>query len=205
MRQKVIAFLLASFSLVFACSADAQQGRTYRVGIVREGGPDLAAVEGLKEGLKELGLVEGTHYAIEMHDLQGDASALGTAGESLERANVDIIYSISTSVTLAVKRATSKTPIVFAVGSDPVAWGLVDTFAKPGGRLTGVYYSTTELTAKRFDILKQILPTLRKVATFYFPSNPLAVQGLKSVREAARQLHVEVVEIPVDSTKDLRA
>lgn len=205
MRREVVGFLLGSFTLLFACSLDAQQSKIYRVGIVREGGPDIAAVEGLKEGLKELGLIEGTNYAIEMRDLQGNESALTTAGQGLERANVDVIYSISTSVTLAVKRATSKTPIVFAVGSDPVGWGLVETFAKPGGRFTGVYYSTTDLTAKRFEILTQILPALRKVATIYFPSNPLAVQGLKSVREVARQLHVEVLEIPVTSTKELRA
>lgn len=108
-------------------------------------------------------------------------------------------------MTMAVKRATTKTPIVFAVGSDPATAGLVESFAKPGGRLTGVHYSTTDLTAKRLEILKAILPKLRKVATFYDPGNPFAVAAMKSARDAARQLQVEIVEAHVGSVRELRA
>ena len=152
-RFYIVGTLLASLALVYVYPAQSE-GKPYRVGIVREGGPDIAAVEGLKEGLKELGLVEGTDYVLETRDVKGDRAAVRAAAESLEKEKVDLIYSISTSVTIEVKRATSKTPVIFAVGSDPVAAGLAEALAKPVGRFTGVYYSTTDLTAKRFQILK---------------------------------------------------
>jgi putative ABC transport system substrate-binding protein len=196
--------LLAWLALVSVGSIYAQ-GKPYRIGVVREGGPDLAAVEGLKEGLKELGLVEGTNYVLEMRDLKGNRAAVTAVAGSLEREKVDVIYSIATSVTIATKRATSKTPIVFAVGSDPVTAGLVDSFAKPGGRFTGVHYLTTDLTAKRLQILLAILPKLHKIVTFYDPGNQFAVAALKSAREAARQLHIEIVERQVTSVQDLRS
>src|SRR6266568_2130346 len=94
----------------------------------------------------------------------------------------------------STKRATTEVPIVFAVGSDPVVAGLVESFAKPGGRFTGVHYSSADLTGKRLEILKAILPELRKVVTFYDPSNEVALANAKSAREAARQLKIELVE-----------
>jgi putative ABC transport system substrate-binding protein len=103
-----------------------------------------------------------------------------------------------------VKRATTEVPIVFAVGSDPVVVGLVESFARPGGRLTGVAYLTNDLTGKRLEILKEILPTIRKVVTFYDPSNEVAMRFLKSAREAARQLKVELIERHVASTAELQ-
>jgi len=203
LSPKIIGLFLASLALVFVYPAQAQN-KPYRVGIVREGGPDIAAVEGLKEGLRELGLLEGTDYVLLTRDLGGDRAAVRVAAESLEREKVDLIYSIATSVTIAVKRATSKTPVVFAVGSDPVAAGLVESLAKPGGRFSGVYYSTTDLTAKRLQILKAILPNLHKVATFYDPGNQFAMAALRSARDSARQLQLEIVETQVTSVADLR-
>lgn len=203
-KTAIVSFL-ATLVLPSVHPAQAQQGRVYRIGVVREGGPDDAVVAGLKEGLKDLGVAEGIDYVLESHDLNGNRSAAGAAAESLERKNVDVIYSIATSVTIAVKRATTKVPVVFAVGSDPVASGLVDTFANPGGRFTGVHYSTTDLTAKRLEILKAILPKLRKVAMFYDPNNQAALAALTSAREAARELQLEIVEKQVSSVQDLRA
>ena len=135
--------------------AQAQQARVYRVGIVHEGGPYYVAVDGLKEGLRDLGLAEGTHYVLETRDLKGDRKAAESAARSLEREKVDLIYTVATSVTTAVKRATTEVPIVFAVGSDPVVAGLVESFARPGGRLTGVHYqASADVQAKRLQILK---------------------------------------------------
>ena len=203
MTRKIVAVLLALFGVFLVSAASAQQGKAYRIGIVRQGGPDYAAIEGLKEGLKELGFVEGRDYMLEGRDLEGDAGGLRAAAADLERQKVDLIYSISTSVTLAVKRGTTKTPVVFAVGSDPVAAGLVESFARPGARFTGVHYSDRDLTAKRLDILKTILPGLRKIATFYDPTNPIAVAAMKSARDAGRQLQVEIVEARVGSVREL--
>ena len=205
MNRRIVVVLLATLGLISAYPAGAQQGRVYRIGVVREGGPDNAAIEGLKEGLKELGFAEGTNYVLQTRDLKGDRTAARAAAESLEREKVDLIYSIATSVTIAVKNATTKTPIVFAAGSDPIAAGLVETFAKPGGRITGVYYSTTDLTAKRLQVLKAMLPNLRKVLTFYDPANQFAMTALKSERDAARPLQVEIIEKQVTSVREIRA
>jgi ABC-type uncharacterized transport system substrate-binding protein len=184
--------------------AQAQQAKVYRVGVILEGGPYYTAVDGLKNGLKALGFAEGKDYVLEIRDLKGDRRAAETAARSLEKEKVDLIYTVAASVTIAVKRATTEVPIVFAVGTDPVAEGLVDSYARPGGRLTGIHYANTDLSAKRLEILKEILPTLRKIVTFYDPSNRVPLEGWKSAREAARMLNIEIVERHVASVEELR-
>jgi putative ABC transport system substrate-binding protein len=184
--------------------AEAQQGKVYRVGVILEGGPYYAQVDGLKDGLKELGFTEGKHYVLEIRDVKGDRKAVETTARSLEREKVDLIYSLATSVTTVVKRATTEVPIVFAVGVDPVVAGLVESFARPGGRLTGVHFLSADLVAKRLEILKAILPNLRRIVTFFDPNNPTAIAGAKLAKEAARQLDIEIVERRVASVEELR-
>jgi len=115
-----------------------------------------------------------------------------------------LIYVVTTSAATPVKNVTSNIPIVFAVGSDPVGSGLVQSFGKPGGRLTGVQYSTTDLTGKRLEILKEILPKLSRVVTFYNPNNPMATDAAALAREAARQFGVQLVERQATSVEELR-
>jgi putative ABC transport system substrate-binding protein len=127
------------------------------------------------------------------------------AAKDFEREKVNLIYAVATSVTIAVKKATSSIPIVFYAGSDPVAIGLVESFAKPGGRLTGVHNLTTDLTAKRLEILKEILPKTRRVLTYYNPSNRSAAEAAKLAREASGQLGLAFVERHVVSVEELQA
>jgi putative ABC transport system substrate-binding protein len=115
-----------------------------------------------------------------------------------------VILPIATSVALATKRATEAVPIVFAAGSDPVAFGLVDSIARPGGRLTGVHFITADLTAKRLEILKELVPTLRRVVSFYNPGNPVGMSNMGLARDAARQLGVDLVERQVTSPQDIQ-
>ncbi len=204
MNEKMVVALLATLALAFVDLAQAQSAKVYRVGVIHEGGPFHVAVEGLKDGLKELGFEEGKQFVLELRDLKGDRSAGADAARSLERDKVDVIYAVSTSVVTIVKMATSEVPIVFAAGADPVAAGLVESFAKPGGRLTGVHYLSADLTAKRLEILKEILPSLRRVVTFYNPRNEFALLVAKPAREAARQLKIELLEQQVVSVEDLR-
>jgi len=200
-RRTFIA-LLGSAAIVQL--AEAQQAKVYRVGVVLEGGPFYALINGLKDGLRDLGFAEGKQYVLEIRDLKGDRKAAEAAARSLEREKVDLIYVIANSLAIAAKRATTEIPIVFAVGSDPVATGLVESFAKPGGRLTGVHYVVGDLTAKRLEILKAILPGLRSVVMFYDPGNADAIAGAQSAREAARQLKIEILERHVASVQELR-
>ena len=93
---------------------------------------------------------------------------------------------------------------MFNAGSDPVAFGLVESFRKPGGRLTGIYSRFTDLTAKRLELLKEMLPRIRRVVTFYNPGNSVAQRGVKVARETARQLKLELLERRVASVEELR-
>jgi putative ABC transport system substrate-binding protein len=194
--------ILALFALSHA--VEAQQARVYRVGVVLLGGPHSSTIDGLREGLRELGLEEGKQIVLHVRDGKGDLKSVEAAARSLEGEKVDLIVAMTTSVTLAVKRATKSVPIVFYAGTDPVSTGLVESFRKPGGRLTGIHGQTTALTAKRVELLKEMVPRLRRVVTFYNPDNPAAQQSVKIAREAARQLKLELVERPVASVEELR-
>src|SRR6266852_3209722 len=164
MANKIAGSLLAILVFASVQLAHAQAAKVYRVGVIHEGGPSYnAMVDGLKDGLGELGLTEGKQYILNIRDVKGDPKAVEAAARSLEHEKVDLIYVLGTSVSTAVKRATTAVPIVFAVGTDPVTARLIESFARPGGRITGVYYSVVELTAKRLEILKAILPDLRRV------------------------------------------
>ncbi len=117
----------------------------------------------------------------------------------------DVTYAGAQSVRLGPKRGKRTVPIVFYAGADPVSVGLVQSFRKPGGRLTGIHGQFTDLTAKRLELLKAMIPKLRRVVTFYSPDNPAAQQSVKLARDAARRLKVKLVEHPVASVAELRA
>ncbi len=197
MSNKIASYLLAILFFASVHLAQAQQAKVYRIGVIHEGGPYNAMIDGLKVELRELRFAEGKQYILDIRDVKGDPKAIEAAARSLEHDKVDLIYTLGTSVSTAAKRATTEVPIVFAGGSDPVAGGLIESFARPGGRVTGVHYSVVELTAKRLEILKAILPELRKVVTFYNPRNEFALKSAKAAREEGRQLGIEVVERPV--------
>jgi putative ABC transport system substrate-binding protein len=204
MGKKIIVPFLAALVLASVHLAQSQQAKVYRVGVIHEGGPFYVVVDGLKEGLRDLGFEEGKHFVLEIRDVKGDLKAAEEAARNLEREKVNLIYAVATSPSTAVKRATTEVQIVFAVGRDPVVAGLVESFARPGGRLTGVHYLSADLTAKRLAILKEILPELRKVVTFYDPSNQVALEGAKSARDAARELKIDLVERHVASVEEIR-
>lgn len=200
-----LAGFLALALLAAPLAAEAQPARVYRVGIVFYGGSHALVVAGLRDGLQELGWEDGKHYVLVVRDAKGDPRAAETAARDLERDNVDLIYSVSSGITLAAKRATTRVPIVFYSGNDPVALGLVESFRKPGGRLTGMHGQGVDLTAKRLELLKEIVPGLRRVVTFYNPDNVSSPQSLRNARDAARLLKVDFVERQVRTAEELRA
>jgi len=204
-RRAFIGVLTGSL-LAVPLAVLAQQDRIYRIGVVHQGGGSYEqALKGLRDGLKELGLEEGKHFVLHVRDARGDLTAAREAASNLEAEKVDLIVTFSTSTSLAAKRATKSVPIVFYAGADPVSVGLIQSIAKPGGRLTGIYGRTVEVTAKRFELLKEMVPRLHRVIAFYNPDNPTAVLSLKDAREAARQLKVEIVERRITSGEELRA
>jgi putative ABC transport system substrate-binding protein len=197
--------LLSLALLAVAPPIEAQQARLYRVGIVLQGGDYLTAVDGLRDGFRELGFDEGKQFVLHVRDTKGDLKSVEAVAQGLEGERVDLIYSLATSVTLAVKRATKRVPIVFYAGTDPVSVGLVESFPKPGGRLTGIHGQFTDMTAKRLELLKEMVPRVRRPLVFYNPANPAAQESLKLARDAARRLRLTLVERPVTSVDELRA
>jgi ABC transporter substrate binding protein len=141
------------------------------VGVISHGGSYDQAIAGLREGLKDLGWEHGAQYLLHMRDGHGDLKAVVTAATSLEAEKIDLICALSTSTALTVKQATKRVPIVFHAGTDPAKVGLVESFRRPGGRLTGVYSQATDLTAKRLEVLKEMVPGVRRVLAFYNPDS----------------------------------
>jgi putative ABC transport system substrate-binding protein len=185
-------------------AGEAQQVvKVYRVGVIHQGGPYGAVIKGLRDGLGELGFEERKHFVLDIRDMRGDLRAVGEAARELVRARVDLLYTVGTSVSLAAKRATVDIPIVFCAGTDPVGLGLVESLAKPGGRLTGIHFLSTDLTAKRLEVLKELLPKARRIVTFYDPNNPSARESSALARDAARHLGIELLERRVSSVEEL--
>ena len=179
-------------------------GKPYRVGVIYHGEGYAVLVDGLRQGLRELGLEEGKHIILDVRVTRGDLKAVEEAARELENSKVDLLYTVATSVSIAAKRATTHTPIVFFAGSDPVAAGLVESLARPGGRATGVHGLATDLTAKRLQLLTEIIPGLRRVVTFYNPANAVARESARLGREAAQKLNVQFIERHVGSIDELR-
>jgi putative ABC transport system substrate-binding protein len=202
--MQIIVCLQLLIIVLWAGVAQAQQTKVYRVGVLLPGEAWYEIIDGLRVGLKELGLEEGKQYSLPIRDWRGDTKAGEEAAGNLEQEKVDLIYASSSGSAIAAKRATANTPIVFCAGTDPVVLGLAESFAKPGGRLTGVYYRDTELMAKRLEILKEIVPKLRRVVTFYNPRTRVALESSKLVREAAQQMGVQFIERHFASGEELQ-
>jgi putative ABC transport system substrate-binding protein len=161
-------------------------------------------VDGLRDGLRELGFIEGKQFVLEIHDTQGDLKAVEEAARNLEQQKVSLIYTLATSVSLAAKQATENIPIVFVAGTNPVTVKLVQSIPAPGGRLTGVQFRATDLTGKRLELLREIVPNLRRVVTFYNPQNLSAIESSKEARKAAQNLGLELIERHVGSIEELQ-
>jgi ABC-type uncharacterized transport system substrate-binding protein len=205
MKKKITVLALSAMLFALCVSAEAQQPRVYRVGVLVPGEAWYEIIDGLRVGLKQLGLEEGKQFNLSIRDWQGDAKAAEEAAMKFEQEKVNLIYTTSTNSTIAARRATAEIPIVFCAGTDPVVIGLVDNFARPGGRLTGVYHPSTDLTAKRLELLKEIVPKLRRVVIFYDPRKPTGIESSKLAREAARQMGLQLVERHVGSVEELQA
>lgn len=194
---------LGAVLLAFSVPAHAQPAKVARIGVIHLGGVFSTVVDGLRSGLKELGLQEGKQFVLEIQDLKGDAKNVETVAQKFEADKVKLIFTSTQPVTTGAMKATKSTPIVFAIGTDPVAQGFIQNFAKPGGRLTGIQYLARDLTGKRLEILKEIRPKLRSVITFYDPTNDVSREGAKLGRDEAQRRNIKFVERHVKSVDEI--
>jgi putative ABC transport system substrate-binding protein len=138
--------LVVAMLLAVAVIVEAQQSKVHRVGVIHQGGPYIQVIDGLRDGLRKQGFEDGKQYVLDIRDTKGDLKAVEKAARSLVQEKVNLLYTVASSVTRAAKGATADIPIVFCAGSNPVEQGLVDSIAKPGGRLTGIHFLAWELT-----------------------------------------------------------
>jgi putative ABC transport system substrate-binding protein len=157
--------------------------------------PDTIAdrVRGFRQGLKDVGYVEGENVAIEYRGAEGQFDRLPALAAELVRRQVGVIAAGNLASALAAKAATTTIPIVFAVGEDPVRFGLVANLARPGGNLTGINFLNVDVTTKRLELLRELVPGATRVAVLVNPTNdPVAELALRHVSEAARALGVQI-------------
>ena len=148
--------------------------------------------QGFKQGLSELGYVEGKTIVVEWRRFLDKVEALRPAADELVRSKVDIIVTCSTAATRAALDATRSIPIVFTASGDPVAAGLAASLAKPGANATGVSVLAPELYPKRLDLLRQLAPHARRVAFIVNLSSPGSAVALKPLEAAAKTLNINL-------------
>jgi putative ABC transport system substrate-binding protein len=160
---------------------------------------------GLRDGLVGLGYRENEQFVIGVRFTQGDVTALPAAARELVQQGVDILFTSEPSAAKAAQAATARIPIVFTGGGDPLGLGIIRSFARPGGNITGVTDLDLELAPKRLEIFRQILPGLRRVLFPYDPNDPYTVSELRVHRDAARRLGLVLVEKPVRTQDEAQA
>jgi putative ABC transport system substrate-binding protein len=195
---------VASGLLAAPLAARAQQaGKVYRIGIL-EAIPvaqNAANLDALRKGLRELGYVEGRNLIIEYRSADGRAERFSDLASELVRLKVDLLVTRGTPAAKAAKNATGTIPVVMATMGDPRA--IVASFAHPGGNITGVTTFSTELTAKRIELLKELVPNLSRVALLHNMGNPATPPEWEETKTAARSLGLQAELLDVRSQGDL--
>ena len=181
----------------------AQSSKTWRMGFIAHGHESF--YDALFEGLREYGYEEGRNLIVERRYAQGQAERFKEFAAEMVRLNVDIIIVVTTPAALAVKKATTTIPIVHPNAIDPLNTGLIASLAHPGGNLTGGAQLTAEVSAKRLEILKRVVPRLSRVAALWNPANPALVFSWKETQGAARALGVTLQSHEVQGPKDFAA
>jgi putative tryptophan/tyrosine transport system substrate-binding protein len=196
-------WLLTVLLLVAAHPAGAQQPKVPRIGFLCAPSPSTvsARIEAFRQGLRELGYVEGQNITTEYRYAEGDPDRLPELAAELVRLKLDVIVVQSNTVARAASSTTKTIPIVMADGADPVANGLVASLARPGGNVTGLTNAQTDLGVKRLELLKEISPKLTRVAVLPGPGERRAV--LKELQAAAPSLHIQLHIMEVRVADDL--
>ncbi len=191
MRRTIISVVLATILLATNFPAEAQQpAKVPKIGFLGAVPLPVQAasrrhVRGIRRELRELGYVEGKNIAFEYRSAENKFDRLPALADELVRLKVDVLLTPATSEALAAKNATRTIPIVFFSVGDPVAAGLVDSLARPGGNITGFTNIAPVLAGKRLELLKETVPKLSRVALLWDPRSPGSEQSWKESQLAA--------------------
>ena len=203
MERRTFLALVPAGLLATPLAAEAQPAeKVYRVGLLTD---SVQAVENLREGLRELGYREGQSFLIEQRKTEGRFERLPAAVESLVRLPVDVIVAGGSESVRAAKSATQTIPVVFTNVGDPIEQGFVASYAKPGGNITGVASMVAELTGKWLELLKEVRPSLTRVAVLWNPPQPAHQGLLRALESAAARLRLDAHRVSVRTSEELEA
>jgi hypothetical protein len=206
-------FLGALGVAAWPLAARAQQARLPTIGFLGSGTPVSQGswVTAFVQRLRESGWIEGRTIAIEYRWAEGRAERFAEIAAEFVRLKVDVIFAVGTEATLAAKRATAVIPIVFPLGGDPVGTGLIASLARPGGNVTGLSNQASDLAAKRLEILREIVPGLRRLAVmanadYSGPALPITAGGIEDREVLANRklqdaLHMSKVRLSTQAIK----
>lgn len=200
-----ILLLLASFALASVQLAEAQQTtKLPRIGYVSatgDGSNQGVYVEALRQGLKELGYLEGKNISIEYRGAEGDTGRIPSLVFELVQLKVDILVAPVLPAIRAAKQATRTIPLIMVISEDPVAAGLVDSLGRPGGNITGLTRLQRELSGKRLELLAQAIPGITRIAVLRDAESPSAAIAFKEYETAAQALKLQLQSFEVRGTK----
>ena len=196
---------LGALLLALCFPAQAQQpGKVRKIGLLTPRSPSDSALwhQAFRQGLRELGWVEGQNVAIEYRYAQGKRDRLADLAAELLRIKVEVVVVQSVYAARAVQHLNEAIPIVMASAADPVQLGLVASLARPGGNITGLSEITPEMAGKRLELLKETVPKLSRVAVLWDPTNDASTLSWKEIQSPARQLGVQLHSLEARSPND---
>jgi len=208
MKLKYFVSLIALSIVAFSGPVSAQTtAKVPRIGYLIVSTPTAIAdrLEAFRQGLNELGYVEGKNVVIDQRWADGKLDRMAELAAELLRLNVDIILSTGPQSTRVAKEATSTTPIVMGFDNDPVGNGFVASLARPGGNITGLSTLAPEISGKQLELLKETVPRLSRVAVLGTSTQPGSAQSLKEIELAAKKLGVKVQFLDIPSAKEMAA
>lgn len=196
-------FFLVLTYLLAAVVAQAQQAsKVHRIGVLLYDVAPPGLLEAFREGLRELGYVEGKNITIELRNAEGKNERLSALADELLRLKVDVILAVNTPAAHAAKQATTTIPIVITRVADPVRSGLVASLARPAGNVTGLSLLPEGLAAKRIELLREILPGISRVAALFTADNPGSILTIAEAERAGSKLGIQFLRLPVRGPSD---
>jgi putative ABC transport system substrate-binding protein len=197
--------LLAGLLLLPGGVAALDHGRPVNIGALTTSWGPTPPVVGLRDGLEALGYRENEHFIIGVRFVSGNLAKLPGAAQDLVEASTDIILALATASAKAAQRVTRRIPVVFVIEDDPVKAGLVSSFSRPGGNITGVTGDHTSLGPKRLEIFKNMIPSLKKVMFVYDGRESSSAMQATAYRGAAGLIGIELVEHAVRTESEAEA
>jgi putative ABC transport system substrate-binding protein len=199
-----VALAVALFTVCFSAQAQ-KPAKIHRIGYLAARSSPEPRDEGFRQGLRDLGYIEGKNIAIEYRYARGKIEELAGFVTEMVRLKVDVIVATGTPAAQRAKQATSVIPIVIAIGDDPVEMGLIASLAHPGGNVTGVTTLATELRGKMLELLKEVVPRLTRMAVLWSPVDPRFVLNFKESEAAARSLGLRLQSLEVRGPDELES